>query len=57
VKEIKAKSIITKSDLPAADFVINPYVGCMHGCKYCYTRFMKRFTGYTKEWETFVEER
>ncbi len=55
VKEIKAKSIITKSGLPEGDYVINPYVGCIHGCKYCYARFMKRFTGHTESWGSFVD--
>lgn len=55
IKEIKAKSIITKSNLPDADFVINPYIGCMHGCKYCYAVFMKRFTGHKEEWGKFVD--
>jgi len=55
IKEIKAKSIIVKSNLPDGDFVINPYVGCMHGCKYCYARFMKRFTGHTEPWSSFVD--
>jgi len=55
IKEIKAKSIITKSALPGADFVINPYIGCSHGCKYCYARFMKRFTGHTREWGSFID--
>ncbi len=53
--EILAKSIITKSNLPDADYVINPYVGCMHSCVYCYARFMKRFTGHTEEWGKFVD--
>ena len=35
-KEIVTKDFITKSNLPASDYVINPYVGCPHGCKYCY---------------------
>ncbi len=43
---IKAKSIIVKSNLPSSDYVINPYVDCMHACIYCYARFMKRFTGH-----------
>jgi DNA repair photolyase len=55
IKEIKAKTIITKTQLPEGDFVINPYIGCMHGCKYCYARFMKRFTGHTEPWGAFVD--
>jgi len=55
IKEIKAKSIIVKSNLPDGDFVINPYVGCAHGCKYCYARFMKRFTGYNEPLGSFVD--
>lgn len=54
-KEIAAKDLITKSNLPASDYVINPYVGCPHACKYCYARFMKRFTGHTEEWGDFVD--
>lgn len=54
VKEIKAKSIASKTKL-GSDFVINPYVGCMHGCKYCYARFMKRFTGHKEAWGTFMD--
>ncbi len=55
IREIKAKSIISKSNLPDADYVINPYVGCMHLCFYCYARFMKRFTGHTESWGKFVD--
>ena len=55
IKEIKVKSIIIKSGLPEGDFVINPYTGCMHGCKYCYARFMKRFTGHKEPWGSFVD--
>ena len=31
------------------------YVGCTHGCKYCYASFMKRFTGHTEPWGTFLD--
>ncbi len=55
LKEIKASSIITKSNLPDADYVINPYVGCMHACVYCYANFMKRFTGHMEPWGEFVD--
>lgn len=46
IREIEAKSIMTKSNLPVADFSVNPYVGCAHACKYCYASFMKRFTNH-----------
>jgi DNA repair photolyase len=55
VKEVRAKSIIVKSGLPEGDFVINPYIGCQHGCIYCYARFMKRFTGHKDPWGEFVD--
>ena len=55
IKEIKAKSIIVKTNLPEGDFVINPYIGCQHGCKFCYARFMKRFTGHKESWGCFVD--
>lgn len=55
VKEITAKNIISKSNLPGADYVINPYVGCSHACIYCYARFMKRFTNHQEEWGKFVD--
>ena len=55
VKEIQAKSVLVKTKLPGADFVINPYVGCSHACVYCYARFMKRFTGHNEPWGSFVD--
>ena len=36
VKRVITKDYLTKSNLPASDYVINPYVGCPHACKYCY---------------------
>lgn len=55
INEIKVSSIITKSNLPESDFVINPYVGCMHSCFYCYAVFMKRFTNHKEKWGEFVD--
>jgi len=55
IKEVRAKSILTKSRLPGSDYVINPYTGCTHGCKYCYATFMKKFTGHTEPWGQFVD--
>ena len=55
VQEIEAKSVITKTDIPVCDYAVNPYVGCTHGCKYCYASFMKRFTNHSEEWGTFLD--
>ena len=57
VKGIVTKNIITKSKLPGADYVINPYVGCMHSCIYCYASFMKRFYSIDEDWGKFVYEK
>lgn len=55
VREIKTNGILTKSNLPVADYSVNPYVGCAHGCKYCYASFMKRFTNHPEPWGAFVD--
>jgi DNA repair photolyase len=55
IREITAKSILSKSGIPGADYCINPYVGCSHACKYCYASFMKKYTGHTEEWGSFVD--
>lgn len=52
---IEVKDYLTKSNLPDCDYVINPYVGCSNACKYCYACFMKRFTGHSEPWGTFID--
>ncbi len=54
-KEVVVKDLVTKSNLPASDYVINPYVGCPHGCRYCYACFMKRFTNHSEAWGSFID--
>lgn len=53
VREIQVKSILSTSNLPVANYSVNPYVGCPHACKYCYASFMKRFTGIRNHGEPF----
>lgn len=55
LKEIQVKSVLTPSKLPGADFVINPYVGCSFGCKYCYASFIGRWRHPGEEWGSFVD--
>ena len=55
IREVETKSIMTKSTLPVGGYSVNPYIGCTHGCKYCYASFMKRFTGHNEKWGTFLD--
>jgi len=52
-REINAKTILSKSKV--SDYTINPYIGCEHGCHYCYARFMKRATGHMEPWGEFID--
>lgn len=53
IREIHAKMILSPSKV--YDWTINAYVGCAHGCSYCYARFMKRFSGHQENWGDFVD--
>ncbi|MEJ2684807.1 MAG: radical SAM protein [Candidatus Sulfobium sp.] len=53
IAETEAKNILSKSQV--YDYALNPYVGCGHGCVYCYAKFMKRFTGHKERWGEFVD--
>ncbi|HYQ47597.1 MAG TPA: radical SAM protein [Thermodesulfovibrionales bacterium] len=55
IREIQAKSVLSRSGIPGADYCINAYVGCAHACVYCYATFMKKYTGHTEPWGKFVD--
>ncbi len=54
IREVRAKSILSKSKIH--DYCINPYTGCAVNCRYCYARlFMRRYSGHTEPWGSFVD--
>lgn len=53
ITEHRVKSVLSPSKV--YDYALNPYTGCLHGCLYCYARFMKRFAGHREPWGTFVD--
>jgi DNA repair photolyase len=57
ITEITAKTALIKSRIPGVDYVINPYLGCGHGCRYCYAVFMRRYARHHAgaPWGSFVE--
>ncbi|MFN3803508.1 MAG: radical SAM protein [Pyrobaculum sp.] len=36
IYEIRVKRALSPSSLPEYQYSLNPYVGCLHGCRYCY---------------------
>ncbi len=56
VLEVKTKTALVRSKIPGVDYVINPYLGCGHGCRYCYAVFMRKYSRHPpSSWGSFVE--
>lgn len=57
VSEITVKTALVRSGIPGVQFVINPYLGCSHGCRYCYAGFMRKYSRHNRAspWGSFVE--
>jgi DNA repair photolyase len=54
-REVHSRSILTRTNIKAIDYCLNPYVGCQHACRYCYATFMKKFSGHDDAWGSFVD--
>ena len=52
---VPVKTLVSKSKIPGAGYVINPYVGCPHKCLYCYAEFMSKFTAHAEPWGEFLD--
>lgn len=53
VREIRCRTLLNRSSI--SDYSLNCYVGCQHGCVYCYARFMQRFHPHPEPWGEFVD--
>jgi len=55
VKEIEVKSVLSRCGIYGVDYSINPYIGCGHGCAYCFARYVAKKIGRkSEEWGSFV---
>lgn len=54
-REVLCKSALNKTGIPGYDYCLNPYLGCAHGCVYCYASFMCRFSGHQEAWGEFLD--
>ena len=53
VSEVQCKTALSRSGIYGWIYTLNPYRGCMHGCKYCYAPNIIKTPRST--WGTFVE--
>lgn len=55
IGETTCKTIINSSGIEGVDYAVNPYIGCGHGCSYCYAKFMTRWYHKGERWGSFVD--
>jgi len=55
IAEVYCKNALSRSKISGMDYALNPYIGCEHGCVYCYAEFMKKYTNHKEEWGEFVD--
>jgi DNA repair photolyase len=53
VREVRCRSLLNRCSID--DYSFNCYVGCAHGCRYCYARYMQRFHPHAEAWGQFVD--
>ena len=53
IREVPCRTVFNRTSL--GDYSLNCYVGCTHGCTYCYARFMQRFHPHDQPWGAFVD--
>jgi len=54
VRKVACAKAISLSRLPGLTYALNPYIGCAHACRYCYSQDVLRLHA-RGEWGTWVE--
>ncbi len=44
------KTALNRTGIPGYRYCLNPYIGCSHGCQYCYADTVLRFSGRGLRW-------
>ena len=52
---MNCKTALSLSKLPGLKYSLNPYMGCEHGCLYCYSRAIFRNREMAVNWGKFVK--
>ncbi|MHA1839572.1 MAG: radical SAM protein [Candidatus Ranarchaeia archaeon] len=55
IKYIPCRNALTPSRLTGVSHAINPYVGCLHGCVYCYATYMSKHHSGDEPWGQFLD--
>ena len=53
VREVYCRNLLNRCSFD--DYSFNCYVGCVHGCGYCYARYMQRFHPHEEPWGQFLD--
>lgn len=51
---ISCQTALSPSKLPGLRYSLNPYIGCEHGCVYCYSPSVLRNKRFSDKWGEFV---
>ncbi len=51
----RVRTALSRSGLPDIEYALNPYVGCAHGCSYCYARAYTRDAEVVSRWGSLVK--
>lgn len=52
--EINVRKAFSLSGLPDIDYALNPYLGCSHGCLYCYAKMYTNIKNVADNWGHIV---